>query len=161
MYSVNDFRALAIDEDYDVEFSELMKSCIQEVKSNTFGNHTTELFFKEKVNPWNYVEPSPCLDTTTSYKSCNNYCKWHNTYFKELNKDEFITLMKFSMPQRKLSLSSTQAEQELAKRIFGKGFTGNLRYRSKAAINHKISCAWMKVRQLQNTLVDKHVDIKL
>ena len=129
LYSLNDFRALAIDkEDYDVEFSELMKSCIQEVESNTFGNHTTERFFKEEVNPWNYLEPSPCLENTTKYKRCNDYCNWHKTYFKELNKNDFITLMKFSMPQRKLSLGSTQAEQDLAKRIFGNGITGNLKH---------------------------------
>ena len=130
LYSVNDFRALAIDEVYDIEFSELMKPCIQEVESNTFGNHTTELFFKEEVNPWNYIEPSPCLDNTTRYESCNNYCKWHNTYFKELNKNDFITLMKFSTPQRKLSLSSTQAEEELAERIFGNSFTEKLKHTS-------------------------------
>ena len=128
LYSVNDYRALAIDKDFDVEFHGLMKSCIEEVANDAFGNHNTDLFFKEEVNPWNYIEPSPCLANNTSYKSCNNYCKWHNTYFKELNKTDFITLMKYAIPQRKLSLSLTQAEQELAKKIFGNNFSGNMNH---------------------------------
>ena len=46
-------------------------------------------------------------------------------------------------------------------KYLGRCFTGDLRTRSKAAIDYRISCAWMKFRQLQHTLLDKFVDIKL
>ena len=47
------------------------------------------------------------------------------------------------------------------RKYLGRCVTGDLRTRSKAAIDHRISCAWMKFRHLQHTLLDEHVDIKL
>ena len=130
LYSANDFRALAIDKDIDVDFSTMMESCIKEVKSVTFDNHDMELFLEDEVNPLLYIEVSPCLNNNdTRYQSCNSYCKWHNTYFKDLPKNEFLNMMKYAVPQRKPLLSSTQFEQDYAKKMFGKESTGKLNHK--------------------------------
>lgn len=42
----------------------------------------------------------------------------------------------------------------------GKAWSGNLRQRGQAALDHRVSCAWMKFRSLQNSLLDKHMNIQ-
>ena len=128
LYSTNDYRALTIEKDFDANFSALMESCIHEVTSNTFDNHDAEFFLGNEVNLLKYSQSSPCLENSTKYQSCVPYCKWHDAYFKELPKEEFIAMMKYAVAQRKLILPPTQFEQNLSKRMFGNSSEGKLKH---------------------------------
>ena len=46
-------------------------------------------------------------------------------------------------------------------KYLGRAFSGNLRNRGQAAVDHRISCAWCKFQTLQKSLVDKRVNVKL
>ena len=46
-------------------------------------------------------------------------------------------------------------------KYLGRAFSGNLRNRGQAAVDHRISCAWCKFRTLHRSLVDKRVNVKL
>ena len=46
-------------------------------------------------------------------------------------------------------------------KYLGRCFSGELRDRGQAALDHRASCAWMKFRALQSTLTNKHVNLKL
>ena len=50
---------------------------------------------------------------------------------------------------------------ECVHKYLGRGWSGNLRHRGQAAIGHRTSCAWSKFRALQDSLLNRHVDIKL
>ena len=83
-------------------------------------------FFGNELNLLKFSSPSPCMENGTKYQSCESYCKWHDAYFKDLAKEEFITLMKYAVPQRKAILPSTQLEHDMAKRMFDTGLTGKM-----------------------------------
>ena len=36
------------------------------------------------------------------YPDCIDYCNWHQNAFKYLKKEEFLTVMKHALPQRKI-----------------------------------------------------------
>lgn len=46
-------------------------------------------------------------------------------------------------------------------RYLGRAWSGNLRTRGMSALGHRISCAWMKFRSVQPTLLNRHVSVKL
>ena len=127
IYAANHFKAYK-DHPYleDQIVQESLRSCILEMSS---GSETKpDLFLGKQFEIFTkYLEPSPCYNVS-SYPQCKAYCNWHYKYFKEWPKDDFITLMKFALPQRKLTLASTKAEGELAKKLFGKDSTGNLNH---------------------------------
>ena len=52
-------------------------------------------------------------------------------------------------------LSSTQKLKYL-----GRTFTGEVRTRGKTAVEHRISCGWMKYKAFQSVLENKHISIK-
>ena len=130
LYSANDFKThsfLSSDDffDNDLGVEESLRSCISNVTSDVFSNEAQN-FLTEKIKYAKYLQPSPCLDMS-KYPQCSQYCNWHSRYFKEYG-DEFITLMKYASPQRKLSLTSTLSEIELAKRLFGNHTMANLNH---------------------------------
>ena len=46
-------------------------------------------------------------------------------------------------------------------KYLGRNFSGDLRNRGQSALDHRLGCGWGRFRTLQQTLTDKHVDIKL
>lgn len=60
----------------------------------------------------------PCLKPIQ--EDCLDYCKWHHNFVKTRNIDDFLTLMKLGMPQRKwLTNPVPQSETNLAFQLFG------------------------------------------
>ena len=53
-------------------------------------------------------------------------------------------------------LSATQKHKYL-----GRTFTGEARTRGKTAVEHRISCGWMKYKAFENILQNKHISIRL
>ena len=64
---------------------------------------------------------SPCLNVT-QHPECIDYCTWHNNYFSTVKMHNFMTLIRYALPQRKLLLDpiSIQHEKDIASKIFGK-----------------------------------------
>ena len=46
-------------------------------------------------------------------------------------------------------------------KYLGRKLQGMLRERGAVALQHRVSCAWAKFRELQDSLVNKHVDVRL
>ena len=137
LYSANDFKThsfLTSDDFFDVEndlgVEKSLKICISNVTSSDVFSYEAKNFRTEKIKYPKYIQPSPCMNVS-KYPQCSQYCNWHSKYFKEWSKDEFITLMKYASPQRKSSLTGTQSEIEMAKRLFGNNHT-------MANLNHTI-----------------------
>ena len=61
---------------------------------------------------------SPCKDLD-KYQFCSVYCKWHAQFIKDWSKQDFLTLMKFATPQRKILLKASSPEIKLAEKLFG------------------------------------------
>ena len=81
-----------------------------------------EGYYDSIVVPQNTFEnfSSPCKDLD-EYEICSVYCKWHAKFIDDWEKEDFLTLMKFAIPQRKMLLkpSSLDKEINLAEKLFG------------------------------------------
>ena len=82
--------------------------------------HTVEENEQETTAIPAFMKPSPCVDITENHP-CYDYCKWHGIFFKKIiNPEEFLTLMKLSLPQRKLKMGPmTHVEKNLASILLG------------------------------------------
>ena len=62
----------------------------------------------------------PC-GTQENFPQCKDYCKWHeNTFNKNLNLEEFLTTMRYSLPQRKILFNTfLDKEKKIASKLFG------------------------------------------
>ena len=139
MYAANNFRTyyskigLVGNFDDHSSFTKTLKNCIQDVLSSEEYGIEMEMkeFFDEKLEPPPRNRrpfSSPCLNASR-YAKCNVYCNWHKTYFNDWPKEDFITLMRYAMPQRKMNMSrTTPSEKKLAVGLFGNGATGALNY---------------------------------
>ena len=53
-------------------------------------------------------------------KECQQYCEWHDQYTKSADFAEFLTLMKYGLPQRKWTSNEVlETEAKLAKKMLG------------------------------------------
>ena len=129
-YTMNDFGSLGRDDLFSFwnrlylggvpsEF----QSCFKHMYSSYYGKEVSE----EVLLNYNYgqnqkipsfLEPSPCMNLTKEHE-CQSYCNWHEIFFKEsITKKEFLTIMKNSLPQRKLLAPKTAIEVNLTRKVF-------------------------------------------
>ena len=52
-----------------------------------------------------FMAQSPCRNLEKNPR-CIEYCNWHEKTFKEWKKDEFLTVMRYALPQRKMILDA-------------------------------------------------------
>ena len=66
----------------------------------------------------NFSSPCENLDV---YSTCSEYCKWHKKFFEDWKREDFLTMMKFATPQRRILLkpSTPDKERKLAEKLFG------------------------------------------
>ena len=69
-----------------------------------------ESYFQKVVKNFKIL---PCLDLI-SYPQCSEYCNWHKNFFAKWSMKDFITLMSFAQPQRKLTKLVTTSQKKLA-----------------------------------------------
>ena len=60
----------------------------------------------------------PCLESH-KYPKCQSYCNWHQNLMQNLKKEALLVAMRYSMPQESIFQESSEAEEKLAKEIFG------------------------------------------
>ena len=74
--------------------------------------------FKAALKKGNKVS-SPCT-RPVQIQDCTEYCDWHQHFITTIKFDEFLTLMKYGLPQRKwMSDSISQAEKKLSLKLHG------------------------------------------
>ena len=134
LYSLIDFRAL-VEKPEDIEgtkidykirtsksIDERFDKCFIEV-ANNFSTNKEEIDdpFKNILGAQKPPKASPCL-SLEKYPQCLDYCRWHKNLFKNWKKkEEFLTVMRYALPQRKLMELDPiiPYEKELAAKVFG------------------------------------------
>ena len=96
-------------------FVNCIKSISDELTKKTKENNFENINFSQ-----NHTPILPCMNTNEN-PACAEYCNWHRNYFKKLtDMKDFMTIMGYALPQRKLFLESIKPnEKELAEKLFG------------------------------------------
>ena len=72
------------------------------------------------------ITKSPCYTNTISSTICQSYCDWHRTVIEKWNKGNFLNIMKYSVPARKLLPEDiTQYEKYIIKRLYNRSHIHN------------------------------------
>ena len=143
LYSMTDFKVMnkkildqKIEERYGSRtnlpelYSPSILKCIQDM-AEMIEKETERTYFEETVEvEKSSVSPAPCKEPNNTFPSCQEYCNWHKKFFKIISKAEFLTMMKYALPQRRQKLDHYGSEdQRLAKKIFkGSNVKTNLNY---------------------------------
>ena len=135
MYSTMDYLSLydPIINDPLVNLKNSFFECIKKALYEGYDSSKELEAFKDKVIFQNFSPKAdntllPCLNLK-QFKECVEYCGWHNHIIKEWKKDEFLSFMRYALPQRKLSLDPTPYEQQLAGKLFGIGNLKDLSFK--------------------------------
>ena len=99
------------------------KTCFKQMYEEFFGKveKPEGNIFGEPALVASSITPSPCKNINQEHP-CKAYCDWHETFFQWslIDKKEFLSLMKLSMPQRRLLMPSlSEAEVSLTRKVFG------------------------------------------
>ena len=104
-YTAMDFRILETESHFkdSRELNISIKECIEDVRSSTFDNDSTlEIYIDKEIgNSARYMKSSPCLNLKF-FPKCDYYCTWHKNFFDHIPKDEFLSIMNYALPQRKI-----------------------------------------------------------
>ena len=104
-YTSMDFKILETQNHFkdSQQLNRSLKACIEDVHFSIFDNEgTSEMYIDTPLeNSAKYMEPSPCKNLT-KFPSCNHYCTWHKNFFENIPRDEFLTIMNYALPQRKI-----------------------------------------------------------
>ena len=141
LYSITDFNALTKDAVFTIDkngesawepptslinMKESFVTCFKNVANNESTEVKDKIDFIKGLKSKNFMKKSPCRKLDKSTK-CIEYCNWHERIFKEWGKDEFLTVMRYALPQRKIILDPIGLHEEsLAKILFGPNSLKNL-----------------------------------
>ena len=88
----------------------------------------TEDYYEIYLGSNEYHSIHPCKDLE-HFPSCTQYCSWHKRFFESIDRKEFLTVMKYGSPQRKIILDAVETyEKNLAIKLFGEEFVKDLDY---------------------------------
>ena len=158
MYTIMDHRSLnklgedmytpskLIEEDceiYDIFCDQILKrvSAFQNC-FKTFNNEDRDdgFYHHTLINSIHNHKVLPCLSLTDN-SECTEYCNWHRSFFEKWSMKEFITMMTFALPQRKLSKLVFASEQNLAGNIFFFHLTLSVTYQIQSISEDRILLA--------------------
>ena len=105
------------------EIPKSFKTCFEQMYKEFSGKveETENDMFGEPKLEVSSIRPSPCKNISQEHP-CKAYCDWHETLFhwSLIDKKEFLTLMKLSLPQRRLFMPPfSEAELSLTEKVFG------------------------------------------
>ena len=142
-----------------VEIKASFISCFSDVTSNN-SEKVVDWFHDDKYERYdhqNYKHALPCMNLE-KYLNCIEYCTWHRNLFSEWKKEEFLTVMRYSSPQRKILLDPIkQYEQKIADKLFNK-------YKMKDLV-HKVAPVSMaifchtKIDGFSGDAIGKHLKV--
>ena len=88
------------------------KECFDKF-TNDKTSKTEESYYHKVIKDYRIL---PCLDMK-SYPECSEYCNWHKEFFDKWFMEDFMTVMSFAQPQRKLTKTVTPTQNKLAGKI--------------------------------------------
>ena len=96
--------------------------------------------FKKAIESSNYKSNLPC-NKPIEFEECVDYCEWHENFVQNRNLQDFLTMMKYGMPQRKwISQPKSDIEQKLAAKLFGEANLKNELKDSQSPLPFSILC---------------------
>ena len=102
-----------------INLKESFVTCFKTVGNNTSDDTQLDNNFDEILTTELYTDKSPCSELE-KYSQCKEYCNWHKNVFNQRSREEFLTMMRYSMPQRKISLDPILLyEKNIAEKLFG------------------------------------------
>ena len=105
LYSKNNYRLIEPNMNYG-GLHQYLSDCLTDVYTNN------SIIMKENVDigtarySIEYLQSSPCLDLK-KFSRCSKYCIWHQHFFEDIPKSEFLISMTYALPQRKIRLEKT------------------------------------------------------
>ena len=135
LHSIMDFRELSLN--YSTKFASghfsrmnfdaSFKNCFDEV-ANTVPTINKNSYYNQHVTFEAYMNILPCAESY-NYTQCLKYCTWHKEFLKDWTKEDFFTIMRYALPQRKVSLDPiVPYEKKIAEKLFGPDKITNLEY---------------------------------
>ena len=127
LYTMNDFGQMSRPDLFDFQnnlylgrMPKKFKKCFKQM-CNELININDEIVDNsyERIQQAS-ISSSPCSNLTNE-SHCQAYCQWHKTFFSQkiITRQEFMTLMKYSLPQRKLLLPPiNEVEWKLTQKVF-------------------------------------------
>ena len=125
LYSSMDFIVLTKNSSYLADVQENFVNCFKHVQASKKLSNTKKKVLFDNEDEGIFVEKSICHDKIVDLE-CEDYCKWHHDVIKNMDKKQFLEIMKYSMPQRKLFLDQDDVEYEMAKEVFGEENTWSI-----------------------------------
>ena len=133
IYSLTDFKSLidihsqfissGIKESFMKCFTTVVKNA-----SNTKEYEHKQMSFAQILEPLNKLQTSPCMNPD-QFPQCMEYCTWHKNLFHDLKKSDFLTIMRYGLPQRKMALNPILPnEKEIAAKLFGTNVIKDLNF---------------------------------
>ena len=108
IFAANDYRLINTKSHIEgnPQLNDYLGDCLIDVlNSSVFAKETEKLDFGARYSIHQdtnqYVEPSPCLNLN-KFPRCSKYCTWHQLFFEDVQKEKFLTLMTYAIPQRKI-----------------------------------------------------------
>ena len=153
MFSAKDPRTI-ISESFN-QLDPDLKTCLQNISNEYFMKYEDQLLENIEDLDDETIEyfKSPCNEVH-QYPQCEDYCTWHKELFTKLSKREFLAIMKYALPQRKLLLDDTSLEERnLAKKLFGgENVMKKVQYKSSTMTNVVYICHQMDIGLTGDTL---------
>ena len=106
--------ALFCDSSYTIKRS-TFSTCFNEF-TNSSPLHETFNLFSTDYETKKVVQMTPCADLE-KFPSCTEYCNWHKTNIDGMQHErykQFISIMRFALPQSKILIPGFQNEESLA-----------------------------------------------
>ena len=100
-------------------FNDELVLCLKEAANKTQDTNIRKSFYNGNVKKLQSgMKYFPCQNIE-QLPSSKSYCAWHDNYFQMGNEKEFLTIMKYAHPQRKMTMQPKQTEKKLAQKVFG------------------------------------------
>ena len=103
---------------YLANFPKSFYDCLIEARTNF--EETYKVMTNMGFQKVPYMMKSPCLEKG-NFKNCTTYCQWSKDHKwpNIFSRQEFLTLMKFALPQGKLVMDQNLSEFNLSKKLLG------------------------------------------
>ena len=97
----------------------LFQSCLNSVARKMYSSMDNYYYDQFYLNSKKLSQILPC-NNQENFPECKDYCKWHENKFNNLNLEEFLTTMRYALPQRKIQLDTfLNNEKKIASKLFG------------------------------------------
>ena len=108
---------------------EFMECFAKVTQNNTI--QTNQYFYSVTLDSMDFDQHARlvCNEKMEKFSECQSYCAWHQDLFKKWSREEFLTVMKYAIPQNRVVLkSASDQERILAQKMFQEMSIGKLQH---------------------------------